>query len=130
MPAAAIRMAFFVELSKYGVVGLIGTAVHYTIMAILIRGFSVEVVLSSTSGAMAGALVNYVLNYFYTFRSDKHHHEAMVKFWLIASLGWGLNAGILAVNEYLLGINVILAQLTATAVVFVVTFFLNRRWTF
>ena len=130
MSGATLQMTFFVQMSKYGVVGLIGTAVHYTLMAILIRGLSAEVVLASTLGAIAGALVNYVLNYFYTFRSDRHHHEAIVRFWIIASIGWGINAGILAINEYLLGMHVILAQLTATAVVFVITFFMNRRWTF
>ncbi len=123
-------MAFVVEMGKYGIVGLIGTAVHYTTMAILIRVFSFEVVLASTCGAIAGALVNYVLNYFYTFRSKKDHRDAIVKFWLIAAIGWGINAGILAMNEYLVGINVIPAQLTATVVVFVVTFLMNRRWTF
>ena len=120
----------FAELGRYGIVGLIGTAAHYTVMAVLLNIFLFDVVLATTLGAIIGAIINYVLNYFYTFRSDKGHMEAMVKFWLIAVCGWIINAAIMALNEYVVGFHVIPAQLMATAVVFVITFLMNKRWTF
>jgi len=118
------------ELKKYGIVGIAGTSAHYALMAILINFFWVDVVLATTIGAIFGALINYALNYSYTFKSEVQHHKAMAAFWLIASIGWGVNAGIMAFNEYVVGFNVIFAQLTATTIVFFITFLMNRRWTF
>jgi len=53
-----------------------------------------------------------------------------MKFWLIAALGVGINAGIMALNKYISNFSVIPVQLAATATVFVITFWINRRWTF
>ncbi len=118
------------QLSRYGLVGAVGTAVHYALMAALLWTLTEDAVLASTAGAVAGALVNYVLNYFYTFRSDKHHLEAIVKFWIVAAIGWGVNGAVLALGIDTLGLPIIPAQLVATGVVFFLTFGLNRIWTF
>ncbi|HED35017.1 MAG TPA: GtrA family protein [Gammaproteobacteria bacterium] len=118
------------ELSRYGAVGLTGTAAHYLIMAGLLY-FSVSSVVFATSiGAIFGAFINYILNYFYTFKCSKKHRETIIKYWLTAAFGAGINTGIMALNKYILNFNVIPAQLTATAVVFIITFWINRQWAF
>ncbi len=118
------------QLSKYGLVGAVGTGVQYALMALLLWQMMDDAVLASTLGAVAGAFVNYLLNYFYTFRSDKGHVEALIKFWIVAIVGWSVNAGVLAFGISALGLPVIPAQLIATAMVFFLTFVLNRMWTF
>ena len=118
------------EISKYALVGLVGTSVHYMVMATLISIFSVGLILSSTSGAIAGALVNYLLNYFYTFQSHKRHQYAVMIFWLVAAFGWSINAILLMFSENVLNINIIPAQITTTFIVFLLTCFMNRLWTF
>jgi len=107
-----------------------GTLVHYGLMATLMIFFLFDAVLATTIGAVFGALINYLLNYFYTFQSKARHHEAFIKFWLIASLGFGINGGIVALSEHSLNIDVVYAQLAATVSVFIFTFFMNRLWTF
>ena len=119
----------FGQLSRYGVVGAVGTAVHYALMAGLLWTLTEDAVLASTAGAVAGAVVNYVLNYVYTFRSDKPHLEAIVKFWIVAAIGWGLNGAVLMLATDGLGLPVVPGQLAATGVVFFLTFGLNRIWT-
>ncbi len=123
-------MSLPLQLGRYGLVGAVGTAAHYALMGLLMAVFGIAAVAASTAGAIAGALVNYVLNYYYTFCSDKHHGEAIVKFWAVAGLGWGVNAAVLAGGLDGLGLAVIPAQLLATGVVFLLTFVLNRLWTF
>ncbi|VAW63699.1 hypothetical protein MNBD_GAMMA11-1492 [hydrothermal vent metagenome] len=125
-----LQRSLIAELSRYGLVGLTGTAVHYLIMAGLLYFSISDVVFATSAGATSGALINYILNYFYTFRSNKRHGEAIMKFWLIAALGVGINAGIMALNKYISNFSVIPVQLAATATVFVITFWINRRWTF
>lgn len=118
------------ELARYGSAGLIGTAVHYVILAELLKRTGFGVVFASTCGALAGTIVNYILHYFYTFRSRKDHRATFAKFWLIAEIGWGINAGLLFFNVQLFQIATIPAQLTTTAVTFLFSFVMNRRWTF
>lgn len=118
------------EFARYGGTGLAGTAVHYGILAELLKRTDFGVVLASTGGALAGTIINYILHYFYTFRSRKNHRAAFARFWLISAMGWGINAGILFLNARLFKAPTIPAQLIATAVAFVFAFEINRKWTF
>lgn len=118
------------DLARYGAAGVVGTVVHYVILAVLLWSTSLGVVFASTCGAVTGAVVNYLLNYFYTFSSARDHAEAFPKFWLVAAIGWAINAGVLALGVNLLRAPIIPSQLGATGIAFLVTFFVNRRWTF
>jgi len=118
------------EISRYGIVGLTGTAAHYLAMAGLLH-FSISGVVFATSmGAILGAFINYILNYLYTFKCSKRHKETIIKYWLTATFGAGINTGIMVLNKYALNFNVIPTQLTATVVVFIITFWINRQWAF
>ena len=58
---------------KFSGVGVVGTAVQYATLFILVQLAGVYPVLASTAGFVLGAFVNYYLNYIYTFRSSKSH---------------------------------------------------------
>lgn len=111
--------------------GAIGTLVQYAILIILVQGTGgSHVILVSTAGFVAGALVNYNLNYRYMFRSKKKHHEAMAKFFSVALLGLALNGIIMALGTKLLSIHYVFVQAFATGVVLVWNFAGNVLWTF
>ena len=82
------------------------------------------------AGAVLGALVNYVLNRRYTFRSGKGHREALTKFFVVAGAGLLLNGLIMWLFVDGLGLYYLLAQLLATGLVLVWNFAGNRCWTF
>jgi putative flippase GtrA len=90
----------------------------------------IDAVLSSSAGYIVGAIVNYILNYYYTFRSDKRHHEAAVKFFTVAAVGFILNGAIMHWIISGLGAHYLLAQVAATGLVLVWNFLGNRLWTF
>lgn len=110
--------------------GVIGTGAHYTVLIILVELFSADVVAASTVGFICGAAVNYVLNYKITFKSQKRHFEAFVKFFSVALVGAGLNALIMDLGRDHLPLNYLFVQLLATGLVLFWNYGANRLWTF
>jgi putative flippase GtrA len=52
----------------FGMVGAIGTLVHYTILIVLVETWAIHPGAATTLGFGLGALVNYLLNHRYTFK--------------------------------------------------------------
>ena len=115
---------------KFSGVGLIGTAVQYTALLLLVQIAGIYPVVASTIGFVMGAFVNYYLNYIYTFKSNKLHIEAMPKFFSVAAVGLFLNGVIMQLLIKYLSFQYILAQLVATGLVLLWNFGANRMWTF
>ena len=111
-------------------VGAIGTLVHYGILILLVHSMSLDAVLASTAGFLAGAITNYLLNYRYTFASNKPHREAMVKFFAVALVGMLFNAMVMSLCTNLFHLHYLLAQILATGLVLLWNFTANHRWTF
>jgi putative flippase GtrA len=111
-------------------VGVIGTSGHYATLIVLVEAFNVNPVYATTVGFVIGALINYILNYKYTFQSDKSHVEAVTKFFTVASIGAVVNSTIMFLGESILQFNYLLVQITATGIVLMENFLLNKWWTF
>lgn len=118
------------DLMKYLLASISGTLVHYCLMAALIRQFDVSVLSASTSGAITGAMIIYLLNYFCTFRSHKRHMESASRFFIVAALGLAMNGLVLTAVIDCLGVHYLVAQCVATGAVFGLSFSINRAWTF
>lgn len=118
------------RLTTFGLIGTLGTGAHYLTLVILVELMHVDPVTAATAGFFNGALLNYFLNYRYTFRSTKAHRDAAPKFFLIAALTGLLNSLLVYFGVNILGINYLLAQIIATIVVFFSNFGLNALWTF
>ena len=119
-----------VQLARYTLVGGAGTLAQYVILVVLVEAGWTGVVPASTLGAIAGALVNYVLNRGYTFASRKSHAHALPRFLIVAAMGIALNAIVLVLLSRHTGLAYLAAQVIATAVVLVAGFAANRRWSF
>lgn len=111
-------------------VGAIGTTGHYVTLVTLVQAGQIAPVYASACGFVIGALINYYLNYRYTFASTKNHTETLAKFMLVAVLGFVINGGIMALGTETLTVNYLIVQIAATAIVLVANFTINRFWTF
>jgi putative flippase GtrA len=118
------------QFMQFASVGAVGTMAHYGLLVLLVEMLGVNSVAASTAGATLGALVNYVLNRRYTFRSVKRHREALTKFLLIAASGLALNASFMLVFVETLDLYYLVAQVLSTGLVLVWNFIGNRFWTF
>ncbi|HUV63612.1 MAG TPA: GtrA family protein [Sedimentisphaerales bacterium] len=118
------------RLMTFGLVGVIGTAAHYLALVLLVELTGMDPVTATSVGFVIGALVNYVLNRRYTFRSSKAHLDAGPKFFLIAIVTGTLNSLLVYAGVSLLGANYLVVQIGATLIVFLFNFALNSLWTF
>lgn len=118
------------RLPGYAGASIVGTGAHYLLFLLLVRGFSVDVVLASTLGAVLGAVIIYLLNYFFIFKSGKKHLETASKFTLVAILSVLLNSLFLNAVIDSFALHYLFAQVLATLVVFALSYMINRIWTF
>ncbi len=115
---------------SFASVGAAWTAAHYVLLIVLVEQVGIDAVWASTGSFIVGAIVNYALNYRFTFRSTQPHHETAYKFFVIAMIGMLLNGAIMHVAINYLNWHYLLSQIVATGLVFIWNFFANRQWTF
>lgn len=119
-----------VQFLMFAGVGAIGTLGHYTTLIVLVQFWAVDPVFASSFGFIVGAIINYVLNYHFTFRSDKQHTEALIKFLIVATIGAGINGTVMYFGVEFTSINYLIVQIFATVIVLFWNFLVNKLWTF
>lgn len=115
---------------KYGLVGVCGTLAHYTWLFSLSTLYAnINPAYFAFSGAFLGAVVNYTLNYRYTFLSAKKHAMAFPQFVTLAGLNMLVSSFVVqfAVNT---GINYMAGQLLATAMCVPLGFIISKKVVF
>lgn len=115
---------------NYAAVGGLGTGVHYVVLYVLVEAFARSPVTASAAGAVCGAAVNYMLNRHLTFRSTIAHRKAMPRFFLIAGLAAAVNTALMWVLVRQFKLPYMLAQVLVTGMTMVMTYLLNKSWTF
>lgn len=113
---------------QYSLVGAIATLTHYAIFLICIYIFLLAPWKGTLVGSTYGAFIAYFLNYRHTFSSQAKHSLVLPKFLMAASVGILVQTIIVAIFSNHL--HYLLAQLMATMVALILTFTINRFWTF
>jgi len=122
------RYTVLIKFIVFASVGVIGTTAHYLLLYQLVESYAVNAVTASGYGAIAGLIVNYGLNYIITFNSQQSHLCAFPKFAVIASMGFGLNMGLMTLLTAQL--YYLYAQILTTLLVLIWNFLGNSLWTF
>lgn len=115
--------------SRYTAVGAVATAAHYALLVALVEALAVPPPLASALGAVLGAQVAFVGNRRFTFAHAGPWWGAWWRFQGTAVLGAALGAAIVA-GGVALGLHYLLAQAVATGASMLLTFWINRRWSF
>lgn len=118
------------QFSRFILVGVVATIVHYTALVTQVELFRVLPVTASAFGAFLGAIVSYILNRRFTFASTKNHKTALPRFFVVAALALVANTVLMAVLISYFVTNYLFAQVITTAIVVLITFSANRFWTF
>jgi putative flippase GtrA len=121
--------AIFRQFVKFLGVGVISLIVHYCVL-ILLKSLGMPPVLASDAGFLLGGLVNYLLNWRFTFGGVQNHLQSGAKFATLVAIGLGLNSILMWIGVYHLGLHYLLSQVLTTGLLTVWNFFAHRYWTF
>lgn len=119
------------DFSRYTLVGVCATAAHYLVLAACVERAGQAAWLGSGVGAAVGAQVAYAGNRWFTFahRGEVGASSSWPRFMLTALSGALLGMAIVALGVRL-GAHYLIAQMIATVASLVLTFAVNRAWTF
>ena len=123
-------MSFKFQHFKYASVGLLGAAVFYLALWLLVECFNVSVLVATSAAFILVTLQNYILHYVWTFTSNHAHSVALPRFALMNVAGFCLNWSVMYVGVKLLAGNYLLVQTVAVAGVIAWNFVLSTWWIF
>ena len=114
---------------RYGFIGGIATAVHYLVLIVCVELFQWPAYLGSGLGAVVGAQVAFFGNRKFTFDHSGALNTAWIKFQATALIGALVGMAIVAITVKI-GWHYLIGQVLATLTSLVLTFAVNRAWTF
>jgi putative flippase GtrA len=123
----------FFQFSKFATIGLINTALDFSIYTSLTRFFifwNDHKVLTTSLAFFIANLNSYIFNKYWTFQDQgKKHHIQYTKFLTISLIGLGLTDLIFSLLLHL-GLYDLLAKIIPIPFVLLWNFLANRYWTF
>jgi putative flippase GtrA len=114
----------------FALLGAMTTGIQYVILILAVELLQADPVMSSCTGYLMSAVLSYVLNYHFTFKSDHAHFGAATRFALVSGTGLLLNGVMMYFLLHSLRTPYIVAQLIATAIVLMWNFLGSALWAF
>jgi putative flippase GtrA len=129
-PLARLNAPVVVQFVKFGLVGVSNTVLAFAIYTVLLKVFGVWYLAASAIGFIVGAVNGFLLNRRWTFAGHVGDSLTPVRWGVVQGCGLALNEGLLYLFVDGAGVEKLLGQAFATVIVTVLTFFVNRAWTF
>jgi putative flippase GtrA len=126
----SLNAPMLVQFVKFGIVGVSNTLLTLVLYTVLLKVFGVWYLAASAIGFVAGAINGFLLNRRWTFRDHVGDSLTPVRWAVVQTCGLGVDEALLYLFVHDAHLDKLLAQVCATAVVTVSTFFINRAWTF
>jgi putative flippase GtrA len=115
---------------RFLIVGGVATIIQYSALIGMVERWHWNAVVASSLGYLLSAIANYLLNYYFTFRSDNQHRVAIARFAAVAAAGFVLNALIMELLAGKLHVPYVLSQILSTAVTLIWNYWANSKWSF
>ena len=128
-PAGRLNAPVVIQFVKFGIVGVSNTLLTLVVYDVLLK-LGVWYLAASAIGFVVGAINGFLLNRRWTFKEHVGDRSTPVKWGIVQTCGLGVDEVLLYLLVHDAQIDKLLAQVCATGVVTVTTFFVNRAWTF
>jgi putative flippase GtrA len=115
---------------KFGLVGVLNTAIGWGTFFVLFHFFSFNYVLANTIGNILGFINSFFWNKFWTFKSKDLRYEEMFLFILVFLICLAVQSGILIVFKEVFKWNVYLSQIISMVIYTLLNFIGNKWFTF
>ncbi len=122
--------SLFGRFAAFGMVGGICTAVHFAILFAWVYLVGSPVAVGTFLGYGLSAVLNYLLNYHWTFASDGSHRDTAARFAVMVGFGLLLNSAIVAILADWLHVHFLIAQVVATLFTLLSNFAMSETWIF
>src|ERR1700694_4923968 len=119
-----------IQFVKFGTVGVSNTLITFAVYTVLLKVFGVWYLAASAIGFLVGATNGFLLNRRWTFKEHVSDARTPVRWGVVQGCGLGLNVLLLFALVDGAGLDKLLSQAFAMGVVTVLTFLVNRAWTF
>jgi dolichol-phosphate mannosyltransferase len=121
----------WIQLAKFGVVGISGYVVNLVVYAVLLKQAGLHYLLAATGSFLVAATNNYVWNRLWTFRHQRGHVAYQgLRFLIVAVIAYGANLLLLTGLVEVVGVDKIVAQAIAIVLVTPLNFIGNKLWSF
>ncbi|MFT0546298.1 GtrA family protein [Allopusillimonas ginsengisoli] len=117
------------QIFNFLISGGFATLLHWAVMAALAKA-GMQPIWATSMGAVAGSILNYLLQFYWTFRGSGMHGKAIPAYVCAVIMGWGVNAGIFYLLMSFAHSSLYTAQICATAVVAIINFTVYKRMVF
>jgi putative flippase GtrA len=128
--ARILRMPLVMQFVKFGIVGVSNTLIAFAVYTLLLKAFGVWYVAASGIGFAVGAVNGFMWNRTWTFRGHVGDALTPVRWFVVQSCGLLLDLGLVYLLVDGAGLDKLAGQAVTTVIVTVITFFVNRAWTF
>jgi putative flippase GtrA len=125
-----VRKPVLIQFVKFGTVGVSNTLITFIVYTVLLKVFGVWYLAASAIGFLVGATNGFLLNRRWTFKEHVSDALTPVRWGVVQGCGLGLNVLLLFALVDGAGLDKLLSQAFAMGVVTVLTFMVNRAWTF
>ena len=115
---------------RYGMVGLLGTILHFSSLIVLVKFAGFDPVPASALGFILVLVVSFFLNKFWTFRSKNGGVKKFFRYTGVSLIGLALNTGVMFLTVHMLKWNYLVGQCLVIVVVPISNYLLNSLWTF
>jgi len=115
---------------RYLVSGSLAAAVLFIVLTLMVEVFGTPPWVASPVAFVAGALVNYVLQYHWTFQAEGSHRVMFTRFILVTLATMSLNTALFWVFTHLMAIHYLIAQALAIGLIIGVNYVINKHYTF
>jgi putative flippase GtrA len=130
MPGIPSNRPIATQFVKFGIVGISNTLLTFLVYTLLLKVFGVWYLAASAIGFAVGAVNGFMLNRRWTFREHVGDALTPVRWFVVQGCGLLANLGLVYLLVQEGGLDKLLGQACATAIVVVLTFIANRSWTF
>jgi putative flippase GtrA len=128
--ARILRMPLVAQFVKFGIVGVSNTLIAFAVYTLLLKVFGVWYVAASGIGFAIGAVNGFLWNRAWTFKGHVGDALTPVRWFVVQGCGLLLDLALVYALVDGVGLDKLVGQAVTTVVVTVITFFVNRAWTF
>ena len=128
--ARIVSLALGNKFVRFLIVGGVATIIQYAALIGMVERWHWNAVVASSLGYLLSAIANYLLNYYFTFRSDNQHRVAITRFAAVAAAGFILNALLMELLAEKLHVPYVFSQILATVATLIWNYWANSKWSF